>query len=151
MANPFGNRTPIHLWIVGLFAIVWNGFGAVDYSMTRARNTDYLESMMPGVDPQATLAWIDAFPFFAQLGWGLGVWGALAGSLLLLLRSRWAVTAFALSFVGMILSLGYQIVAAPPLPGAGGAMMDVMPYVLIAVGTFFLVYAWRQAKTGVLR
>ena len=30
--------------------------------MTRMRNTDYLASAMPSVDPNAMLAWIDSFP-----------------------------------------------------------------------------------------
>src|SRR5215210_1684655 len=81
-------RAPVHLWIVGVLALLWNAIGCYDYFMTRTRNTDYLASMMPDVDPNAMLAWVDAFPLYAQIGWGLGVWAGLAGSVLLLLRSR---------------------------------------------------------------
>jgi len=143
-------KTPTHLWIVGGLATLWNAFGCYDYVMTRMRNTDYLASMMPTVDPQATLAWVDAFPIYAQFGWGLGVWGGLAGGLLLLLRSRWAVWALALSLLGAVISLGWQIVAAPPLAGAEGAMFEVMPFVIIAVAAGLLYYANRQKQAGVL-
>lgn len=145
------SRTPAHLWVVGFLATVWNAFGAYDYVMTRARDTDYLRSMMPDVDPQALLAWIDSFPLFAQIGWGMGIWFGLAGSLLLLLRNRWAVTAFALSFAGAVLSLGYQILAAPPLEGAQGPMVELMPFVIIAIGAALLYYSWTQQKKGLLR
>jgi hypothetical protein len=151
MATVTESRTPVHLWIVGLLGLLWNGFGAYDYLMTRMRNTDYLASMMPTVDPQATLAWVDAFPIWAQFGWGLGVWGGLAGSVLLLMRHRWAVPALALSLVGAVLGLGYQIAAAPPLPGAEGAMFDVMPWVIIAVALGLFLYAQAARKKGVLR
>jgi hypothetical protein len=151
MATVTESRTPVHLWIVGLLGVLWNGFGAYDYLMTRMRNTDYLASMMPTVDPQATLAWVDAFPIWAQFGWGLGVWGGLAGSVLLLMRHRWAVPALALSLVGAVLGLGYQIAAAPPLPGAEGAMFDVMPWVIIAVALGLFLYARAARKKGVLR
>ena len=145
-------RTPAHLWIVGALATLWNGFGAYDYLMTRMRNTDYFEGMMPGVDPNAMLAWVDAFPLYAQFGWGLGVWGGLLGSLLLLIRSRFAVHLFAASLVGTILGLGYQILAAPPLPpGAESTMGSVMPYVIILVAALLLYYATRQRANGVLR
>ncbi len=113
-------RTPVHLWVVGLLGTLWNAFGAYDYLMTRARNTDYLAGMMPGVDPRDALAWIDAFPVWAQFGWGLGVWAGLLGTLLLLVRSRWAELALAASLVGIALGIGYQIALAPPLPGAEG-------------------------------
>ena len=131
-------KTPMHLWIVGGLATLWNALGCFDYTMTRMRNTDYLASAMPSVDPNAMLAWIDGFPLYAQFGWGLGVWGGLIGSVLLLMRSRWAVWAFALSLLGAILSLGYQIVAAPPLAGTEGMMNAVMPYAIIGVAVGLL-------------
>jgi len=144
-------NTPVHLWIVGLLGLLWNSFGAYDYVMTRMRDTDYLATMMPDVDPNVTLAWVDSFPLYAQFGWGLGVWGGVVGSLLLLVRSKWAVWAFALSLLGAVLSLGYQIIGAPPLPGADDPMFDVMPFVIIAVAAGLYYYAHRQRQAGVLR
>lgn len=144
-------RTPAHLWIVGVLATLWNAFGAYDYVMTRMRNTDYFQSMMPDVDPQAMLAWVDAFPLYAQVGWAFGVWGGLAGSILLLLKSRWAVWAFAVSLIGAVLGLGYQLAGAPPLPGAEGAMFEIMPYVILLIAALLVYYAWSMEKKGVLR
>jgi hypothetical protein len=144
-------RTPVHLWIVGILALIWNAIGCYDYLMTRQRNTDYLASMMPTVDPNAVLAWIDAFPVWAQFGWGLGVWGGLAGAILLLLRSQWAMWVLGLSLVGAILGLGYQIVAAPPLPGMEGPMADIMPWVIILIAALLFLYASAMRQKGVLR
>jgi hypothetical protein len=151
MATTAQSRTPIHLWIIGGLSLLWSCFGAYDYLMTRMRNTDYIASAMPGVDPQAALAWIDRFPLYAQLGWGLGVWMGLLGSVMLLVRSRWAVGAYGLSLVGAVLGLGYQIVAAPPLEGAHGPMMTVMPYVIILLALGLFLYARAMAKKGLLR
>jgi hypothetical protein len=144
-------RAPVHLWIVGLLALLWNAFGCYDYLMTRMRNTEYFESMMPTVDPNAALAWIDAFPIWAQFGWGLGVWGGLSGSLLLLMRSRWAVLALGLSLIGALLGLGYQALAAPPLEGMEGGAATVMPYVIIGVALALFLYARAMRGRGVLR
>ena len=142
---------PVHLWIVGILSLLWNAFGAYDYVMTRMRDTEYLASMMPDVDPNAMLAWVDAFPIWAQFGWGLGVWLGLIGSALLLARHRYAVPAFALSLIGTILGLGYQIAAAPPLPGAEGPLVTIMPWVIIAVALALFLYARAQKASGVLR
>lgn len=142
---------PKSLYVVGALALLWNGFGCYDYLMTRMRDTDYLASMMPNVDPNAILAWVDGFPMWAQFGWGLGVWGGLIGSILLLLRSRWAVPALLLSLLGAILGLGYQIVAAPPLPGAEGPMVEAMPYVIILIALAVFLYARAMRSRGVLR
>ena len=144
-------RTPAHLWIVGILATLWNVFGAYDYVMTRMRDTDYLRGMLPNVDPEAMLAWVDGFPIWAQFGWGLGVWMGLAGSILLLLRHRWAMWAFALSLIGAILGLGYQIALAPPLAGAEGLMFDIVPWVIILFALALFLYARTQEMKGVLR
>jgi hypothetical protein len=151
MQQAVSARTPAHLWIVGILSLLWNCFGAYDYTMTRMRNTDYLASAMPGVDPNAALAWIDGMPMYAQIGWGLGVWLGLLGAVLLLMRSRWAVWSFGISLIGAVVSLGYQVALAPPLEGATGPMVTVMPYVIIAVAAFLFWYAWNAEKKGILR
>lgn len=151
MQQAVSARTPAHLWVVGALATLWNAFGCYDYTMTRMRNADYVASAMPGVDPNAALAWVDAMPMYAQIGWALGVWLGLLGAVLLLLRSRWAVWSFAVSLVGAVLSLGYQIALAPPLEGATGPMVTVMPYVIILIAGFLAWYAWTMEKKGVLR
>jgi hypothetical protein len=145
-------RTPAHLWIVGALGTLWNGFGAYDYLMTRMRNLDYMRSMAPDVDPEAMLAWVDAFPVWAQFGWGLGVWMGLLGSVMLLVRHRWAVPVLGLSLLGAILGLGYQIAMAPPAPGGmGEGAMAVIPWMIILVAAALFYYAHRQKAAGVLR
>jgi hypothetical protein len=152
MATIAQARTPIHIWIVGALSLLWNCFGCYDYLMTRLRDTDYIASAMPGVDPDAVLAWVDAFPLYAQVGWGLGVWMGLAGSILLLIRHRWAVSAYGLSLVGAVLGLGYQIALAPPLPGAHETpMMKAIPYIIILIAAALFLYARGQEKKSVLR
>src|SRR5690242_13757743 len=120
MATTARSRTPAHLWIVGALALLWNCFGAFDYLMTRTHNLEYVAKSMPGTDPNTALAWVEGMPMFAQFGWGLGVWMGVLGAVLMLIRSRFAVWAFAASLLGIVLSIGYQLVGAPALPGAPG-------------------------------
>lgn len=144
-------KTPVSLYLVGAVALLWNGFGAFDYLMTRLRNTDYLAAMMPNVSPDETLAYIDSFPLWAQAGWGLGVWGGLFGAILLLARHRLAVPLFGASLIGALLGLGWQIAddsgPAAMTEGAGA----VMPFVIIAVALALFVYARAMRAKGVLR
>ena len=151
MQQAVSARTPVHLWIVGILSLLWSCVGCYDYVMTRMRNTDYLAKMMPKVDPNAMLAWVDSFPIYAQIGWGLGVWGGLLGSIFLLMRSRYAVWAFGLSLLGAVLGLGYQIALAPPLAGADDMFSKAMPYVIILIAVALFLYARAQAAKGVLR
>lgn len=152
MATTAEGRTPAHLWIVGILALLWNGWGGYDYIMTKTRDIDYLTAMMPGVDPDAMLAYIDAYPMYAQIGWGLGVWAGVLGSVLLLMRSRYAVWSLAASLVGMALSFGYMLFLAPPMPGQEQAgLMAYFPVVIVIVGIALFLYARAQHRNGVLR
>jgi hypothetical protein len=152
MQQAVSARTPAHLWIVGILSLLWNCFGAYDYTMTRTHNMEYLRTAMPGVDPNVALSWVESMPLYAQIGWGLGVWLALLGSVLLLIRSRWAVWSFGISLIGAILSLGYQLLLAPPIPGSTeNSAMKAIPAVIIVIAIALFVYARTQEKKGVLR
>ena len=152
MQQAVAARAPAHLWIVGILSLVWNCFGAYDYTMTRMRNTDYIAGAMPGVDPATALAWVDSMPMYAQVGWALGVWLGLLGSVLLLMRSRWAVWSFGLSLVGAVLSLGYQLLLATPMPGASESpLMKVVPAFVLLIAAALFWYARGQEKKRVLR
>ncbi|WP_237219624.1 hypothetical protein [Sphingomonas arenae] len=143
------SRTPVHLWIVGAVSLLWNAFGGYDYLMTRQRNREYLSQM--GINPDELLAYIDGFPIWAQIAWGLGVWGAVAGSVLLLLRSRWAVLAFGLSLIGALVSFAYQF-AGPPAPaGMDEGAAAWIPLVIVGIAAALFFYARRQQASGVLR
>ncbi len=151
MENVSG-RTPVHLWIVGGLATLWNAFGCFDYFMTRTRGAAYIESMMHTADGEAIMAYINAFPIWAAAGWGLGVWGGLAGAILLLLRSRYAVHAFAVSLLGMALSFGYQNFGGSKMPaGMDEGVHKYMPLVIIAIGVALLWFARSMRGKGVLR
>jgi hypothetical protein len=142
-------KAPTHLWVVGIVSLLWNAYGAFDYMMTRTRNEAYL-SQLP-VPYEDTLAYIDSFPLLANIGWGLGVWGAILGSILLLLRSRYAVHSFAVSLLGAVVSLGYDLLMADKPEGMSGGIFTIMPIVIILIAAALFLYARRQAAAGVLR
>jgi hypothetical protein len=141
-------KTPAHLWIVGILSLLWNAFGSWNYLMSRLHNADYMRKMAPQMDPAIGFAYADSMPILQAFGWGIGVWCALAGSVLLLMRNRYAVPAFALSLGGAVLSFAFQFFVNPPPAG-----MDdkVVPLVIIAICVGLYYYAHRQKQAGVLR
>ena len=38
-------KTPWHIWVVGIFALLWNAFGALDYVLTRYDVAAYTANM----------------------------------------------------------------------------------------------------------
>ena len=144
-------KPPIHLWIVGGLATLWNGFGCFDYFMTRTRGADYIESMMPAIDGNAMMAYINSFPIWVALGWGLGVWAGLAGSILLLLRHRWAVAVLGLSLVGAVVGIGYQLANPVGIVEVSQGVNGMMSYIIIAIALALFIYARAMQRNGVLR
>ena len=80
----------------------------------------------------------------------MGVWGALIGSLLLLLRSRHAVMAFGISLVGLLGSTIHQMIADMPASlNTPGIWMFTAAIWLSVI--LLLWYAFRMTKKRILR
>jgi hypothetical protein len=141
-------RTPWHLWLAGGLSLLWNGFGAYDFIMTNTQGAAYMRAS--GMT-QPMIDYFLAMPTWMYGPWTLGVWGAFAGSILLLLRMKWAVPAFALSLVGAVVSLIFGLLN--PMPGLPPemAVMAWMPWVIVVIAAVLLGYAWTMGKRGVLR
>jgi hypothetical protein len=141
-------RTPAHLWVVGILSLLWNAFGAADYTMTELGHLAWFEMMGLGAEE---LAWTQSFPLWAVSAWAIGVWGSVIGSVLLLLRSRHAVTAFLLSVLGAAASFAYQLTAVDKPASMQGGAAVIMPVVILILIAAQWYYARRQAAAGVLR
>jgi hypothetical protein len=146
MQQAVSARAPAHIWIVGILALLWNGYASYDYLMTNMKNPAYLAQF-----PADQLAYWETLPSWLTAFWALGVWGGLAGALLLLARSRYAVHAFAVSLLGIVVSFGYQMFATKMPASMTEGAMAIIPWVVFGIGVFLLWYAMRQRKGGVLR
>jgi hypothetical protein len=139
--------TPWHFWVVAAIAVLWNGFGGYDYTMSQLQGDAYFRAA--GMT-EAQITYINGMPGWMTAVWAVGVWGAVAGSLLLLLRRRWAVHAFAVSLAGLVVSLIYTYGLSDGASVMGQQVM-IMNLVVLAGCVFFLWYAARMAKRGLLR
>ena len=145
---PTSARTPWHLWAVGLVSLFWNGFGAYDYLMTHIRGDAYLTGM--GMT-EAQVAYYHAMPSWTLAAWAIGVWGSVAGSVLLLLRRGWALHAFAASLAALVASLVYTFVLSDGAQTMGSGQGAIRYVVITAACLFFVWYAWAMGRKGVLR
>ncbi len=140
-------KTPIHLWIIGVIALLWNAGGAYDYVMTQFGNEAYLAML---TEPQR--AYMDGVPVWFEFFWGIGVWFAVLGSVLLLTRSRLAAPAYGLALIGLIGSSIYSFGVAQPSTIEIMGSFALIFTVVIAVSLVLLwLYARAMARRGVLR
>ena len=139
--NRTGQAVPWTLWTVGVLALLWNGFGTLLWSGTSFMPDAFLADL-----PAAHRSYVEGLPAWSTLTWGLGVIGGLAGAILLLLRNRLAVPAFALSLVGAIANtLVYY--TDPPPPGFFNLPLTLF---IIGFALFQLWFADRMRRRGTI-
>jgi hypothetical protein len=147
MDEAIARKTPTHLWVLGILALLWNCVGAYDYLMSNIGGAAYFESV--GLDADA-YAWFQAMPVWAVGAWAVGVWGSVLGALLLLIRSRHAAPVYLVSIAGAVIAFAYQFTSGRPA-SLQGAMTTVMPLVILILIVAQWYYARRMAQAGVLR
>ena len=140
-------KTPWHIWLVGVLALLWNAGGAFDYVMTTTKNEGYMAQFTPD-----QLDYFYSFPTWMMASWAIAVWGALVGSVLLLLRSRHAALIFALSLLGMIGATLYTYVLSDvsylDLVGPGAQWFSLA---IAVVAVLLWLYARAMRQRGLLR
>lgn len=140
-------KTPWHLWVVGGLSLLWNAFPVADFTFTNMQSPFWLSQYN-----DAQREFFLSTPAWANLFWALGGFGSFVGSLLLLLRSRHAVTAFLASAVGLAGVTYYQLVQnGDKLKELLGNLPLYSMIIVWAVLLALIYYARRQAANGVLR
>ena len=140
-------KRPWHLWLVGIVSLLWNAGGAMDYAMSKFKVESYLSQLS-----DEGRAFLDSTPLWFDAAWAFGVWASVAGSLFLLLRSRHAVAAFAVSLAGLLVSMIYSVwLARSPMLADAGIAAWVFTLAIPVVLVGLLIYARRMAAKGVLR
>ncbi len=142
--NQSARPAPMHLWVVGVLSLLWNAVGCFDYLATKLQIDSYMSQFTP-----AQLEYFYGFPAWFTVFWALGVWGALLGSISLLLRRRWAVGLFAVSLLGLIMTSIYSLFLSDGMEvmGSGGAAFSA---VIFVVAVLLLLYARRMSARDVL-
>jgi len=139
-------KAPWHLWVIGAVSLLWNAFGAYDFLLTQLVIEDYLAMM---TEPQRAM--MDSRPAWFDASWALGVWGSVLGSILLLLRSRHAVTAFAFSILGLIVSSIWSYgLADPSALEVVGGFAAIFSVVICVVLVLLFVYSRAMARRAIL-
>jgi len=136
--------TPWWFWVAAVLSLAWNSFGGFDYTMSHLQGDAYMRSAGM-TEPQ--IAFMAGYPSWMHAVWAVGVWGSVLGSVLLLLRSKWAMHSFAVSTLGALGALLYTQMTP------GGAVMGgpAFPIVIVVICIVLAAFAWAMTKRGVLR
>ncbi len=135
---------PIHLPIIAVIAILWDGVGVFDFIMTQQGNEEYLAEFTP-----AQIEFFQGLPAWVVGAWAVAVFGGLVGSVLLLMRMRVAAPILAVSFGAMALTTLHNFVLSDgqDAMGSEGVMFAC---IIFAFSLGLMLYARAMRKRGVL-
>lgn len=144
MSEARTKKAPLHLWIVGILALLWSLLGAADYIMTETHNEAYMSKFTP-----EQLEFFYGFPAWLVAFWAIAVWGEVLGAVLLLLRKRLALHALVVSFLCMAVTMihDYGFAGAADIVGGVGIVFGVIAFV---VALALILYARSMARKGIL-
>ena len=97
--------------------------------------------------PIAYQEYVSTLPVWTVVSWGLGVVAGLAGSVLLLVHQKTAISVFGLSLFGAAVNQAAYITNPPP------ADFVNLPLVVFIIGfaAFMLVFAWLMERRAIIR
>lgn len=139
-------RTPWHLWVVGIVALLWSSMGCVDYLMTETHNEAYLKQFSA-----EQLAFLAAMPAWTVATWAIAVWGGVAGAVLLLLKRKEATWVFLASLVAFLLTTFRNYALANGMEVSGDAFSLAFTAVIFLASLGFWAYSRVMARRNVLR
>ena len=138
------NKAPIHLWIVGILAVLWNAIGAFDYAATQLKLDFYMSQFT-----QEQLDYFYAFPAWVDASWAIAVWGSLVASLLLLMRKALSAWLFGLAILAMAVTAVYNFFLSDGMAVMGDEAAT-FTVVIWVIALFLYFYSVAMAKRRVL-
>lgn len=138
-------KTPWHLWVVGIVALLWSAMGAMDYLMTQTENEAYMSNFTP-----EQLEFFYGFPTWAVAFWAVAVWGGVLGSILLLVRTRHAVGVYLASFVSMVIVTLENYVIRDGMAVIGDSFSLAFSALIFVIALGLVAYSWTMHKRGVI-
>jgi hypothetical protein len=120
--------------------------GAMDFTMSNLQTESYMAQLN-----EAQAAFFTGFPLWVTLSWAIAVFGAVLGSVLILLRKKLAVPVFLLALLALLVtSLHNFVLSEIKISDIAGIGAMIFTAVIFLVAILLLLYSKAQAKAGQL-
>jgi hypothetical protein len=140
------NKPPTWYYVVAGVLTLWALIGCYSYLAQVTMSAADLAALPPAQrDMMAALpSWINAV-------YAIAVWSALAGAVCLLLRRKFARSAYLVSLVAIIVQFGWTLTALPIIQTMGFAEAAGFPIFIAVVGAISVWFAGKATTKGWLR
>ncbi|MCC5865541.1 MAG: hypothetical protein JJU31_10510 [Wenzhouxiangella sp.] len=137
---------PRWYWAVAVIALLWMLFGALAFVMDPLTSDETLAAMS-----EAERELFLARPTWLFVVYGAAVFAGLAGAIGLVLRRGWAVHAFLVSLVFVIVQFVYVLFVMDAIGRIGVAAALPFPLLIFAIGAGLLWFSLMARSRGWLR
>jgi len=137
LSNP-----PKWFWFAAGSALLWNLIGVTTYIVSVTMSADAIAALS-----EAEQRLRDATPAFVTGAYATAVFAGTFGAMFLLLRRKWAVSAYSVSLVCLLVQFGYMLLAMNIIT-ATGAVSAILPVTIIIIGLLMLRLSHFARRSG---
>ncbi len=145
MSSTASTSIPRWFWLAAGGALIWNLIGVMTYVVSVSMSADAIAAL-----PEAEQRLREATPTFVTAAYAIAVFAGTFGAIFLLLRKNWAVPAYSISLVSLLVQFGYMFLAVNSI-AATGAASAVLPAIIIIIGLLMLRFSHSARRKGWLR
>jgi len=135
---------PKSYWVISIIGLIWNLMGCFNCYLeyTYWSNPDSRSVLGPDL-----AAMYDTMPMWMYIIFAVAVTTGTLGCIGLLMRKSWAVPLFLVSWISVIVQMGYFILASGILKIKGPTAV-IMPILVIMIAAFLYFYAKGSKAKG---
>ena len=143
MAGESGRSAPTRgFWVIAAAALVWNLIGVMAYLSTVTMSAEALAAL-----PEAQRSLLTDVPAWATSAYAIAVFGGFIGSVGLLLRKAWALPAFVISLIGVLVQEAHAFLMIEVLAVHGAGALG-LPLVILVIAILLVLYARTTKQRG---
>ena len=132
-------------WIVAILLLLWALAGCAAYVMQVTMSAADIAKL-----PKAQADIWRMMPGWATAAYAIAVWVGLAGAAALVMRRRWARTAYLVSLIAVVVQFGWVFLASPILSTVGPSSAG-FPAFIVVITLFALWFSGYAIRKGWLR
>ena len=132
-----GNNSKVDtlFWVIGIAALLWNLMGLGAFVGSVAAGDAMVEAMS-----EAQKAEFESTPMWLTIVFGIATIGGPLGCIALLMKKKWAVMIFLISFIAIIIQFVGGVIGSAAVAENGPSAL-ILPIVVILVGGLLWYYA----------
>lgn len=137
---------PVWYWILAVVFLLWNIMGVLSFFAHTFISEEALTNL-----PENERALYGEYPLWTTIVFALAVFGGTLGSIGLLLRKKWAKTAFVISLLGIIPQMIHNTFFTKSMEIYGPGQAATMPIMVIIFAVFLIWFSNYAIKKNWLK